>query len=119
MSAIKREKAKEAIMHAAADFVAQESNRTSLVTVTNIDVRNREKDIFVMVSVLPDTQQQAVVDFLNRRRGDMRDFLRKKVSLRVLPRFTFLIDQGEKNRQRIDELTYQEEERKEKNAKEE
>ncbi len=101
-------------MHAAADFVAQESNRTSLVTVTNIDVRNREQNVYIMVSVLPESQGQAAVDFLNRRRKDMRHFLKKKVSLRVLPKFWFMIDEGEKNRQRIDQLMYEAKEAEEK-----
>ena len=111
MTDIKKYRAKEALMHAAAEFIAQESNRTSLVTVTNIEVTNREKNVCVFVTVLPIEQSNAVIDFLSRRGNDMREFLKKKVSLRVLPYFTFKIDTGEKNRQKIDEIIYKEEQR--------
>lgn len=106
---IKDERAKEGIRKAAAEFVERESNKTSLITVTNVEMRNRGKDAYIQVTVLPDHQSYAVVDFLNRRKRDMRDFLKKRMSLRVLPFFHFEIDQGEKNRQKIDEIGYKEE----------
>jgi ribosome-binding factor A len=106
---IKDERLKEGIKKAAAEFVERESNKTSLITVTGIEMRNRGRDAYILVTVLPDQQDNAVVDFLNRKKRAMRDFLRKRVSLRVLPYFHFEIDQGEKNRQKIDEIGYKEE----------
>ena len=106
---IKDERAKEGIKKAAAEFIERQSNHTSLVTVTNIEMRNRGKDAYILVTVLPDDKSDAVVDFLNRRKRDMRDFLKKRMSLRMLPFFHFEIDKGEKNRQRIDEIGYTEE----------
>lgn len=106
---IKDERAKEGIRKAAAEFVERESNHSSLITVTGIGMRNRGKDVDILVTVFPDQQSQAVVDFLNRKKRDMRDFLKKRMSLRILPFFHFAIDHGEKNRQKIDEIGYKEE----------
>lgn len=106
---IKDERVKEGIKKAAAEFVERESNKTSLITVTGIQMRNRGNDAYVLVTVLPEQQSNAVVDFLNRKKKDMRSFLSKRISLRVLPFFHFEIDHGEKNRQRIDEIGYTEE----------
>ncbi len=111
MNHIKNERAKETIMHAAAEFISEESNRQSLVTVTNIDIRNKGKDVYIMVTVLPEDKAEIALLFLNRKKRAMRDFLKKKISLRVLPFFHFELDYGEKNRQRIDQIIYTEDQK--------
>jgi len=104
---LKADKAKEAICHAAAEFLSEVSNRTSLITVTAVDLSPRRDTATVLITVLPESQEAAALDFCSRQAGEFRDFLKRRVALQRLPRISFAIDRGEKNRQKLDELSRQ------------
>lgn len=95
----------EAVAHHAADFLARESNRQSLMTVTHADMSPDLKNVTVFVSVLPENEETRALDFLKRQRGPFRDYLKQNAPMKFLPTIDFEIDYGEKNRQRVDELT--------------
>ena len=95
----------EAIAHLAADFFARESNRESLITVTRADVSPDLKNVIIFLSVLPETYEDHVLHFARRSRTNFREFIKKHAAMRFLPNVDFEIDLGEKNRQRIDDLT--------------
>jgi len=99
------EKLKEALMHAAAEFVERNSNRTSLITVTNIRLSEDGKNAIVLISILPNDKEKAALEFLKRQRSELRAFIKEKVRVGRLPRMDFDLDLGEKNRQKIDELS--------------
>jgi ribosome-binding factor A len=86
-------------------FLQRESNRTSLITVTSIDLHTRSNVAIIYFTVLPADKEKAALDFLKRMRGPFRDFVKDNARLRAIPTFDFEIDKGEKNRQKIDELT--------------
>lgn len=87
-----------------ADFIERESNKESLVTVTRCESSIDRKNIDVFISVLPQEYEEKVISFLNRRKWDVRDYMKKRIQTRVIPFITFKIDKGEKNRQKIDRL---------------
>ncbi len=91
--------------HKAADFFARESNRESLITVTRADVSPDLKNVQIFFTVLPVEYETAALNFAKRSRTDFREYLKKHASLQRLPNVDFTIDDGEKNRQRIDDLT--------------
>src|SRR3989338_3423947 len=95
----------ETIAHLAGDFFARESNVKALITVTHADVSLNFKEVRVFFSVLPQTSEGLVLKFDKRARSDFRHYLRTHTRLRPIPTVDFLIDLGEKNRQRVDELT--------------
>ena len=95
----------ETIAHLAGDFFARESNGQSLVTVTRADVSHDLKTVTVYFSVLPEKYEEAVLNFAKRKRTDFREYLKKHSVLRYLPTIDFALDMGEKNRQKIEELT--------------
>lgn len=97
----------ETIAHRAADFFARESNRRSLVTVTRADISPDLKNVLIYLSVLPETEEESVLHFAKRNRTEFREYLKKSTVLKMLPTVDFEIDYGEKNRQRIDDLTRQ------------
>ena len=97
-------RASEIVRHVVAEFVSLESNRTSLITVTNIDLARDMSKATIFVTVYPENNIKGALDFLNRKRDDVRGHLKKKSKLRRIPRITFAFDEGEKNRQRIDDL---------------
>ena len=85
-------------------FIERESNKSSLITVTRCDIAPNFKNVIVYLSVLPEDKEDSVVAFMDRRKWDARDFIKKRLSMRVIPFVEFKIDSGEKNRQRIDQL---------------
>ena len=95
----------EIIAHAASEFLARESNRESLITVTRADVSPDLKNIKIFLSVLPEQYEEIALLFIKRRTTDFRQYLKTHTRLGHLPHVDFLIDEGEKNRQRIDDLT--------------
>ena len=105
MKSTKTEKLREALRHAAAEFMSQESNLTSLITVTNIHLTPRADRATILITVFPDDKEKEALDFCARQGGALRDFIGQRVSLQRLPYISFALDVGEKNRQRLDELS--------------
>lgn len=104
MTGSRPEKMKKEIMKYASLFLAEHSNRTSLITITNVTIAPDFKRATIGISVLPDSYESRALSFLERRTRDMRDYIGKHLRTKMLPRFEIEIDQGEKNRQRIQSL---------------
>jgi ribosome-binding factor A len=62
------------------------------------------KKATVYITVLPSSKENAALSFVKRKRADLRDFLKKNMEVKVIPFIDIAIDEGEKNRQKIDEL---------------
>ncbi len=101
---LRQEKIKKLIQNLAAKFLQNESNYTSLITVTDANVSKDLKKATIFVTVYPIDSEKSALDFLKRKRKAFKEFAKQKISMRRIPFFDFEIDKGEKNRQRIDEL---------------
>lgn len=95
----------EILAQSAAEFFARESNRQSLITVTRANISPDLKNVTIFLSVIPATAEAQAIDFAKRNRTDFREFLKDNARLKFLPHIEFELDYGEKNRQRIDDLT--------------
>jgi ribosome-binding factor A len=98
-------KISEEIQHHAADFFSREANRNTLITITRTDLAPNQKAIIVYFSVMPASEEQRALTFMQRKRNDFIIYLRRHTKIGILPKVEFEIDFGEKNRQRIDDLT--------------
>ena len=98
------ERAEELLVHLAAEYVARESNSTSLITVTRAELSAKGERVSILVSVFPEDRTPEALEFLNRHADDFRSYLKSHARLRDLPRITFVEDAGERNRQHLDEL---------------
>jgi ribosome-binding factor A len=105
MTNFHEEKVTELLRQKAALFLQQNSNKSSLITVTNAHVTDDGKTATIYVSVFPENKEEEAVEFMKRNRPEFKHFLRDSARLRVIPFVDFKIDVGEKNRQKIDELT--------------
>ncbi len=105
--AFHKQKLAEAVRELAAEFLAREDGGQSLITVTRVDIVEREHKAIVYITVLPREKEGSAVDFANRRSPELRAFFKERSRFRVLPRAEFRIDEGEKNRQRMDELSHE------------
>ena len=98
-------KLKEIIRENAAEFFSRESNRTSLITVTDVELKSRNSRANILITVLPENQENAVLDFAGRQMNAFRDYIEKHSRIARIPFFEVKIDYGEKNRQRLDEIS--------------
>jgi ribosome-binding factor A len=100
----KDDRMKEVIRELASEWLARESNRTSLITITEVHLEARGSRAKILVTVLPENQEAAVIDFLTRRLSDLRNYISDHARMMRTPFFEVALDIGEKNRQRIDEI---------------
>ncbi len=99
------EKLPQELQHLAAEFLERESNRTSLITVTRAVLSENKKYVTIFITVFPTDKEEAALEFVKRQRTEFIAYINKHSKIGRLPTITFEIDLGEKNRQRIDELS--------------
>jgi ribosome-binding factor A len=97
-------KVAELIRELGAQFLERENNRTSLITVTSCSTSPDLKRATLFITVLPDSKEHDALEFAKRKRPELREFLKKNMNTKNIPFIDVMIDLGEKNRQRIDEL---------------
>ena len=100
----RNEKLASLIKELSAQFLNRENNKTSLITVTSCTTSPDLKRATIFITVLPDSKEHDALEFSKRNRGEMREFLKKNMSTKIIPFIDIQIDRGEKHRQRIDEL---------------
>lgn len=86
-------------------YIAREANRSVLITPIRATLSANRAKAIIYVSVFPDTALKSALSFLNRRRSDFFKFLKKESRISRIPSIQFEFDFGEKNRQRLDELS--------------
>ena len=101
----RQEKIEELLRHLAADFLKEVAGKNSLITVTRTTVSRDLKKATVYMTVLPEKKEKDALDFVRRKGRELRSRAKKQLAIRTLPFFDFKIDYGEKNRQRIEELS--------------
>ncbi len=99
------EKIQEALRTVAAEFMAREAGRQSLITVTNAMISGDGKRAMIYITVLPDSAEESALSFANRNRRELAAFFKTRIKGVFPPHIEFVIDKGEKMRQRLDELS--------------
>ncbi len=105
MADFKEVKTENLIRELAAAFLQLESNGMSLITVTRVTLANRMTKAIILITVLPEDKEDEAIEFVQRKRMDFKEYVKKHAKLGRIPMFEFQIDIGEKNRQRIDEIS--------------
>lgn len=104
MSEFRNEKIKNNIKELAALYIEREAGPTSMITVTRVLLSPDNKNAKIMVSVLPQEKEKAAYGFIKRNLSELRKDIAKKLRINPIPFLDVEIDEGEKNRQKIDEL---------------
>ena len=105
MRPLKKERTEEILHKLAADFVLRESTPASLITVTRVTLSETGKAANLYFTTLPENQEDTALKFLSRKGGEFNDFVKKKSKIGIVPHLAWRIDYGERNRQRLDEIT--------------
>ncbi len=101
----RQEKVANLVKKLSAQFLQIESSGQSLITVTNCTISPDLRKATIFISVLPEKSEEFALNFIRRKRSDLRDYIKKNTKMRVLPFMEVDLDIGEKNRQKIDELS--------------
>jgi ribosome-binding factor A len=101
----KKEKLTEVIAHTAAEWIEKESGPQSMITVTHVEVSSDFHKSTIFVTVFPDEKEKDALLFLERNLSEFRDVVKEKTRIARVPWFSFRLDDGEKSRQRIDEIS--------------
>jgi len=100
----RNEKVANLLKELGAQFLERENNNTSLITVTSCTVSLDLKRATIFITVLPDEKEKSALSFVKRKRGELREYIKKNMQIKIIPFVDIQIDLGEKNRQKIDEL---------------
>lgn len=104
MSEFRNEKIKNNIKELSAIYIEREAGPTSLITVTRVLLSPDSKRATIMISVMPKEKEKAAYGFIKRNLGELRKYVSKNLKINPIPFLDVQIDEGEKNRQKIDEL---------------
>ena len=104
MSEYRSEKITNHIRELSATFIEREAGPTSMITVTRVILSPDNKRAKIMITVMPKEKEQAAFGFIRRNLGDLRKYVAKGLRVNPIPFLDVEIDEGEKNRQKIDEL---------------
>lgn len=88
----------------AQDFFQKESSKVSLITVTRATISRDLSQSTIYITVLPESKEMQALSFAKRMRTDLRTVLKKNLQIRKIPNVEIKIDEGEKARQRLDEV---------------
>jgi len=100
-------KTEEVLREMASKFLLEESAGPALITVTSVKVSGDLKLAKIYFTCYPAESEKYVIDFTKRKRSEFRDYIKENSGLQRLPFIDFEIDLGEKNRQKIDDLSAQ------------
>lgn len=104
MSEYRSEKITNHIRELSATFIEREAGPTSMITVTRVILTPDNKRAKIMITVMPKDKEGAAFGFIRRNLGDLRKYVTKGLRVNPIPFLDVEIDEGEKNRQKIDEL---------------
>src|SRR3989344_3926242 len=82
-----------------ANFIARESDRQALISVSAVVISGSGGQATVYITVLPSSGEIEALKFLHQRGRDIQDYVRERVRMRAIPFFNFLIDDEEKRLQ--------------------
>ncbi|MEX0935101.1 MAG: ribosome-binding factor A [Candidatus Paceibacterota bacterium] len=94
----------ELIRQEAARFINTHLPPKPLVTVTRADVSKDLKKSTVYFTVLPNEEEERTHTLIKKKAHLFRENMKERLSTKSIPFFSFSIDEGEKMRQRMDEI---------------
>ena len=104
MQTSRTDKIQEYIKEIAGRFIERESNKTALITVTRVELMQRGRSAMIYLSVLPETGEESAINFLKRKRPEMREAVKAGLNIRTIPFLDVQVDTGQKALHTIETL---------------
>lgn len=92
------------IRELAATFIEYEANSDPMITVTHVTTSPDYRRVTIFFTTIPSTKEEDALVFLKRNGTELRNFIKKKSTLKTIPHLEFAVDYGERHRQHIDEI---------------
>lgn len=93
------------IQKLAANFIEREADIVgALLTVTRVEITPSFKEARIFVSVWPEKKEGEVKKFLENSQKEFYEYMKKNIKIKYMPFFEFKIDEGERARQRVEEI---------------
>jgi ribosome-binding factor A len=102
---LRQDKIQNLLIELASRFFSKESNRASLLTITSAEVSRDLKNATIFITVYPENKEKEALNFAKRQRTHLRDYIKSELRVKITPFLEIEIDLGEKNRQRVEELS--------------
>ena len=87
-----------------ATWVSRNANHASLITIVSLELSDDISHARVGVSVLPETHEKDALRFLEKHRTDIKSYLKKHTRGMLPHTYSWFVDLGTKNRERIYEI---------------
>ncbi|MFA6315108.1 MAG: hypothetical protein WC648_01920 [Candidatus Paceibacterota bacterium] len=100
----KDDKKKEILRELAAQYFSRESNRLSMITITDVEIQAHGTRAVILMTVLPESEEESAVSFAHRQLSEFKKYVQENSRIARIPFFDVRIDIGEKNRQHMDEI---------------
>jgi ribosome-binding factor A len=78
--------------------------KNCLATITQVETSKDLRHTKIWLSVIPITYTKKVLEKLNKNVGHLQFLLNKKLTMKPLPRLSFVIDETEKKASEIEQL---------------
>lgn len=104
MSVRRKEKATSLLSRLIPEFIKKFSFGKTIVTVTRLEISDDLMFVKIFVSAYPQAGEKQAMALLSKKSKDIRKYIGARVRWKFLPELIFLVDEGEKNRQRIEEI---------------
>ena len=95
------------VLEIASQFIERESNKTAIITVTRVELTDRDRGAILYISVLPESGEDSAINFLKRKRPEIREAIKKGLRIRTIPFLDVQIDSGQKALHNIEALLKQ------------
>lgn len=101
----RQEKIDSLIKEIASEFILKKIKlKDALITVTRTEISEDIKNLKIFITIYPEKSEGYALKELNKNISEWQKFLAKEFKAKFLPRSEFLIDEGEKNRQKVEEI---------------
>jgi len=100
----RHERVMSLIQELAATFIQHEANTDPLITITKVNTSPDFRNVTIFFTTLPEGQEDDARIFLKRNGRELRQYIKKKSNLKIIPNLDFALDVGERHRQHTDEI---------------
>jgi len=108
MQGFRNEQIRGRIKEIVAEYVSRETNGKSLITVSTVDVNDRADQATIYITVMPEKEEVGALDFLKRKRSEIKKYIQKRLPIARTPFIDFEIDSGEKLAQKMTRIQIEE-----------
>lgn len=100
----RHDRVRSLLLELVAAFIRNEASTHPLITVTGISISPDYKNVTARITTIPNTGENDALIFLKRKGKDLRTYIKRHSSMKIIPFIQFEIDYGERHRQHIDEV---------------